>query len=584
MADLDYEDPVRWEVAAQTRTLLSSNASLLDAVASSKFIGGGRHPIKMGAFARGSAVAPQDEGGSQIIHYAQAGDAGSTMAAPASRVSSGALASSASAPSLFRGGAPTSQYCSRDSNIYVQPYQSLVGEDQRASEYAFADRSALVATVSRPPSAGTISRVARDMSREFRERHAELPGSATDRHHRMQRHERDASVAAITSVRPNALVEHYEKSRRAKSLRTGHQVRKRFARKTRGISLNLSTGISMIRKQTMDENRAVKRIASEQRIKVAVNRLKRHRKQTRDKMKNSFTIQKKDSLAQFHSNRAELRERAKIVTDQQEQELERKRKSRHVLQKTSQPGFELLQTTNKRGRDVTMYVPRTGRRSLAGSRVLANDLEQIPTATICVDGSTIFEDEEEMFMEEARGYHNHHVNNSDVMEMRLVQPNGSSALLDASVWRVDRAPSMAGRGSSAGGGGAGGNGGGNRGREGGGSGGLIAGMHMDASTHATGGSQLWGGEDGGGDGLDFLLAYHNHHQRSLIEQRQQQQTMTRGSTRGSTPSNVRSRNPMPSNPAPFGSVSGRSFTPTHDSVIGALPPPWGLVSPHHATG
>ena len=40
MADLDYEDPVRWEVAAQTRTLLSSNASLLDAVASSKFIGG----------------------------------------------------------------------------------------------------------------------------------------------------------------------------------------------------------------------------------------------------------------------------------------------------------------------------------------------------------------------------------------------------------------------------------------------------------------------------------------------------------------------------------------------------------------
>ena len=31
----DHEDPVRWEVAAQTRTLLSSNASLLESVASS---------------------------------------------------------------------------------------------------------------------------------------------------------------------------------------------------------------------------------------------------------------------------------------------------------------------------------------------------------------------------------------------------------------------------------------------------------------------------------------------------------------------------------------------------------------------
>ena len=168
-------------------------------------------------------------------------------------------------------------------------------------------------------------------------------------------------------------------------------------------------------------------------------------------------------------------------------------------------------------------------------------------------------------MEEARGNHNQH-NHDSVMEMRMLQPNGSSALLDASVW-TERTPSTVGHGSN-----------------------ILSGGRQDRMTGhtiATGGSQLWGGEEGGGggDGLDFLLAYHNHHQQSLIEQRElQQQAMIRGGTRRSTPSNVRSRNPTPSNPAPFGSVSGRSFTPTHDSVIGALPPPWGLVSPHHSTG
>ena len=216
-----------------------------------------------------------------------------------------------------------------------------------------------------------------------------MEGNATDRHHKMQRHERDASVAVITSIRPNALIDHYEKSRRAQSLRMGHQVRKQFARKTRNISLNLSTGVSMIRKQTLDEARAMKKLYRKRHIKTEVDKLKFNRKQARDKMKASFTIQKKDSLAQFRESRAQLRQRAKNNSEKQEKELNRKRKSRRVLHKTSQPGFELLKTTNKHGREITMYVPRTGRRSLAGSRELANDLEQIPTATICVDGSTI---------------------------------------------------------------------------------------------------------------------------------------------------------------------------------------------------
>ena len=86
-----FEDPVRWEVAAQTRTLLSSNASLLDAVASSKFIGGGRRPIRMGAFATDSAATPHDDGSSRIIHNSQAGGLESTGS---SGFPSGALASS----------------------------------------------------------------------------------------------------------------------------------------------------------------------------------------------------------------------------------------------------------------------------------------------------------------------------------------------------------------------------------------------------------------------------------------------------------------------------------------------------------
>ena len=63
----DYEDPVRWEVAAQTRTLLSSNASLLESVASSKLIGGGRRPVKLGEFS--STLRPTEEvvGGSSPI-------------------------------------------------------------------------------------------------------------------------------------------------------------------------------------------------------------------------------------------------------------------------------------------------------------------------------------------------------------------------------------------------------------------------------------------------------------------------------------------------------------------------------------
>ena len=145
----------------------------------------------------------------------------------------------------------------------------------------------------------------------------------------------------------------------------------------------------MIRKQTLDEARAMKKLYRKRHIKTEVDKLKFNRKQARDKMKASFTIQKKDSLAQFRESRAQLRQRAKNNSEKQEKELNRKRKSRRVLHKTSQPGFELLKTTNKHGREITMYVPRTGRRSLAGSRVLANDLEQIPTATICVDGSTI---------------------------------------------------------------------------------------------------------------------------------------------------------------------------------------------------
>ena len=92
-----------------------------------------------------------------------------------------------------------------------------------------------------------------------------------------------------------------------------------------------------------------------------------------------------------------------------------------------------------------MYVPRTGRRSLAGSRVLANDLEQIPTATICVDGSTIFE-EDSMFGggddEEARRR-----GNGSVVEVRILQPIGSSALLDTSVW-AERLNSTGSQGSN----------------------------------------------------------------------------------------------------------------------------------------
>ena len=57
--------------------------------------------------------------------------------------------------------------------------------------------------------------------------------------------------------------------------------------------------------------------------------------------------------------------------------------------------------------------------------------------------------------------------------------------------------------------------------------------------------------------------------------------------RPSRPSNSRgylqSRKGPPETP-PFGTASGRSFNAQHDAVIGGLPPPWGVVSPHHATG
>ena len=149
----DYEDPVRWEVAAQTRTLLSSNASLLESVASSKLIGGGRRPVKLGEFS--STLRPTEEvvGGSSQSGFLHHGSAASAV--------QGTIAYSSSAPSLRPGSQEKSAHGSTSS---VRPYQSLVGQDQRASEYAFTDK---IVTTVRPPSARTISRLPKTCRASF---------------------------------------------------------------------------------------------------------------------------------------------------------------------------------------------------------------------------------------------------------------------------------------------------------------------------------------------------------------------------------------------------------------------------------
>ena len=167
-------------------------------------------------------------------------------------------------------------------------------------------------------------------------------------------------------------------------------------------------------------------------------------------------------------------------------------------------------------------------------------------------------------------------------EMRLVQEDGTSAVLASSVWRRGddsdtrtSSPSMGSRGTGSLGGGS---------------------RHNTSPFGAYGahGTMNVTGVGGGSyhhhqqqhndvawenfDGIEYLMATNSSPEHAGPSQ---------GGTLSSRPSNSRGflqhRTGPPATP-PFGTASGRSFTPQHDPVIGGLPPPWGVVAPHHATG
>ena len=596
-----YEDPVRFELSAQIRTLLSSSASILDSVGNKRY----KKP-----------------------------KANATISTNNNHNNHTTSLHSSSTPNLNGGSTLNNNYSQHhpshiseyntlpQEDSMVKPYDYLVQADAEAANYSFNDRPLSTEKShrqQRPPSATTISRVTKHMTRKHKHHNSAIL-NVHDRQHHGDMHERDASVATTTGVRPNALFQHYEKTRKARNKRMASKIKKEAKLRGQTLSMNLSTGISMIRKQTLDERREHNRHVQRNKIKMEVSELKLQRNDIKRKMKTSHILQKKDSLALFEKSRRNIRNELKKRSENEKLELGLRSMSRSVLKKTSQPGFELYETTNSKGRSSIVYVPRTGKRSNTGSRVLTHDLPELGKSIICVDGSTLFDDDfttnahtveprpntlspntkRSMGWSQGSDRNNSLLNTSSsmhkfggsiidgdtskMMEMRYIQEDGSSTVLDASVWRVTpQNGSHDGTGSL----------GGSTGRWTGDGGSVVAttpeqrGHHQGRQQHQGHHGGQHGGHHGGqhggqhGDGV----AWENY---SGIEY-----LMATGDSIGDSkrtsgrPLNsggyLHSRKGPPETP-PFGTGSGRSFTPQHDAVIGGLPPPWGVVAPHHATG
>ena len=575
---MDYADPVRYELSSQIQTLLNSNSSILDSVDTKHY--------KLKSNTRNKIEAATSLAQSQRLH-----NNSSIQYHQQPQHQHHKQRHSASTPSLI---------CRDDSHASsVKPYDYLVQADAEAATYIFQDRPLTNERqrreLQRPLSATTISRVAKHMAVE-QKHHNSTIADAHQRQHLAGRHERDASVATTTRIRPNALFQHFEKTRRATHLRLRAKIKREEKKRSLNISLHLSSGVSMIRKQTLDERRENNRRNLKANIVQSVNMIKKNRANVRKKMNTSFALQKKDSLIQFETRRTSRRSAIKQNQEFRKSQLLHKSLSRDVLHKTSQPGHEIHESTNAKGTTKLIYVPRTGKRSNTGSRVLTNTLPELNKSIICVDGSTLFDDveeggEEEEEEEEQRnsGYFRNPPQHSMQMnwnnqsgsggsiidgmhdlrrmkEMRLVQDDGTSAILDSTVWKredIGREEKRKERGEEI----------------------SYNSKNAYSVLDVTGGG---GGSREGDvawedyDGIEYLMATSTDHGTDKNGNKQKQKQ-----TGSSRPSNSRGflqhrRGPIAT--PPFGTGSGRSFTPQYDAVIGGLPPPWGVVSPHHATG
>lgn len=301
-----YDDPVRYELSQQINTLLRANSSILESVDTKKY--------KIKSMAKTTALSNNSAYGLERL----------TSSTPNLHYHQSAVEEDYPLSYPQHQQLQQQRLYSSSSSV-VKPYDALVQADAEAATYIFQDRPLTNERErrERPPSASTISRVAKHMTMEQKHQNASASIAPHVRQHLADRHKRDASVATTTGIRPNALFEHFEKARRASNLRLKAKIRREEKLRSLNISLNLSSGVSMIRKQTLDERRENNRRMVEQNIKKSVNKLKIKRKDVKHKMKTSFALQKKDSLDLFKQRRQLRRSTIKRNNEIQEVKLKK---------------------------------------------------------------------------------------------------------------------------------------------------------------------------------------------------------------------------------------------------------------------
>ena len=516
-----FEDPVRYEVAEQTRTLLHDGSATIKTI--SKCFDR--------SFSSSSSIL---QSGSSDVDRSRA----SASLGALSQVGSHILRSGTSRlefdSSLGNLDNTEASRISQKRKSSMSPYTKLLHSAHEASQFSFQEKPVapqyrLQPPHERPLSASTLGRIGRDATRKiYNELSTNSTGLMTmsvhDRLNKMTKQERDSIVENRTKIGQKVLLDHAQKVNQVRCRRAESVLRRQLRKRDKQIGFNVNTGASMIQKQMTAEYLENRKRERRSNICSAVGILRKRRLSTKAKYAQSHRVRKNEQIGKFRSTKQKIASRLKEQKMREEVRVEHLRQSRVLLHRTSEAGFELVDEgkRNEDGESILSYIPKRGSRSMTGHKTLTQSHPQLATAKICVDGSTLFD--EDAGKAAPASYAG--------IDVRLVQPGGSSVLLDVS------SKNLISRSTS-----------------------VSDGLSYLPSGMATPNTPAYSRNNIIGSSWDL--------QRPSIS---------------SSASRAVSRHSQVSHHPPFGSGTGRSFSADFDSVIGQLPPPWGIVSDHHSTG